>query len=548
VLLRTLALLPGQLLLLAVVAVGAGSALSLGGCGSAADAPDPLAAGGTGTGGTGGTGGTNTGVTLSFESDEPLSLQRGDVATLTVQATPPGRYSVRFALLPGPGGTPPGDAALNVTDQWTSDDGVGTVDVTAPSAPTTFFVRASSPGAVSGERLVTVNKTGLADLLVEPDYEGGRAVETWLATTTPNHTCATLPGGPLDETLTWTPSSTASVDLRGVKADTQLAVVIRAERYAWGCATIEAAVEGVANRVQIPVTNVPIQLAGSDLSVSLDLTGFEDAFAGALAPVATALIESIAVNADDVTLLLDAMQAHDEANGVAFGAVRTAERWDAVVAERLGPGAASVLRDPLERWFAAGPAQAAGPLVGTLAAFGTDPTGARMMLTDIADEPPDALGFAEENDAVWYSPQGDKVVLGTVLSFSTSAFVVGSAESPALEEVSAANDLAEALAALLPCETVASVLVEHGQVPTESFAGCNLACTQDLCQAGVEAILTALSERSAGAPATIDVAATGEGTVGSAADLIGLDGTWVGTLTVDSNRIDLGGKVLAPAP
>jgi len=519
--------------------------VSLGGCAATTDS-DGLGAGGGG--GTGGTAGASTGVTLAFDSDEPLSLQRGDVATLTVEASPPGRYSVRFALLPAEMMLP-GDAALNVTDQWTTDDGVATVDVTAPSAPTTFYVRASSAGAVSDQRLVTVNKTGLADLLVVPDYAGGRAVETWLAAATPNHTCATLPGGPLDETLTWTSSTGLSVDLRGVKADTQLAVVIRAERYAWGCSTIESAVEGVANRVQVPVTNVPIQLAESDVSVSLDLTDFEDAFAGALAPVAAALIDSMGADVDDdVSLLLDAMQAHSDSNGVAFGAVRTAERWDAVVAEQLGATAARVLRDPLQRWFAAGPAQAAGPLQGTLAAAGTDPTGARLTLTDVADQPAAALGFAEESDAVWYSTQGDQVVLGAVLAFSTSAFVVGSAEAPALSEVSDADDLGEALSTLLSCDTVASVLVEHGQVPTESYAGCNLECTRDLCRAGVDAILAALSERSADAPATIEIGATGAGTVGSAAELVGLDGSWVGSLTVDTDRVELGGMVVAPAP
>lgn len=532
-----------RILLVALAGLGAGGALSLGGCVAAADAPNVEA------GGNGGTAGASTGVTLAFDSDEPLSLQRGDVATLTVQATPPGRYSIRFALLPGPEMTPPGDAALNVTEQETTDDGLGTVDVTAPSAPTTFYVRASSAGAVSDQRLVTVNKTGLADLLVVPTYAGGRIVETWLAATTPNQTCATLPGGPLDDSLIWTSSTAMSVDLRGVKADTQLAVVIRAERYAWGCATIEAAVEGVANRVQVPVTNVPIQLTESNVSLSLDLTDFEDMFAGALAPVATALLDSMAADVDDdVSLLLDAMQTHSDSNGVAFGAVRTAERWDAVVADRLGPNSARALRDPLERWFAEGPRKAAGPLRATLSAFGTDPTGARLVLTGVADKQPAALGFADESDAVWYSPQGDQVVLGAALAFSTSAFVVGSAESPALLEVSGVDDIGEALATLLSCETLASVLVEYGQVPTESYAGCNLECTRDLCQTGVEAILAALSERSADAPATIEIAATGEGTVGSAAELVGLDGSWVGSLTVDSDRVELGGKVIAPAP
>ncbi len=549
-----LSFLPGRLFATVVGGVLFALASTLGAC-AAGSADLPNSTGGSsgtggrgGIGGGGGTGGTTTGRTVAFSNRDTLPLGRGQTAELTVQVIPPGINTVRFALLPGPANTPPGDAALSATDQMTNFAGIATVTVTAPSAPTTFYVRASVEGGASDQRLVEVERTGLADLLVMPDYpEDGRPVQRWYATAQPNLTCATLPNGPLDDSLSWAVSETTPVAVRNVMAETQLAVVVRAERYAWGCTTIEAAVEGMANLVQVPVTDVPIQLAASEVSVSFDFADHAEAFGAALAPVGTALIGSLAVEGkDDVALLLDAMQEASDTTD--FSSVRTAERWDAMVSAALGDAAPRMLRDPLERWFAAGPLAAAGPVTGTMAAFGDEPDGARLTLTDIAVEDPAALGFMEEADAVWYLAQGDKVVLGITLSFITSRFVVGSANLPAVAEIDDSTSLVSALATAIPCSTVATTLIDHGQVPTQSFAGCDFECTQNLCEEGLGVLLETLAARSQDAPSTIEIAATGEGSVGAEAELVGLEGDWVGTLTVDSQRTELAGGVEAPAP
>jgi hypothetical protein len=102
---------------------------------SAESSAGDTVAGSGGKSGTGGTGGTTTGPTLTFTSHEPLDLRRGDVATLTVEADPPGLYSVRFALLPGPDNTSPGDAALSRTDALTDAAGLVSVNVTVPNFP-----------------------------------------------------------------------------------------------------------------------------------------------------------------------------------------------------------------------------------------------------------------------------------------------------------------------------------------------------------------------------------------------------------------------------
>jgi hypothetical protein len=273
-----------------------------------------------------------------------------------------------------------------------------------------------------------------------------------------------------------------------------------------------------------------------------------EAFASALEPVAPALIAALEADAgDDVAHLLDAMGAEAGGGAVSFGAVRTAERWDAALRAALGADAVRVIREPLERWFGAGPGTAAGPILGVLSAV-TEPSRAIFTLTEVAGQDPEDLGFSTQSDAVWESPNGDRVALRTALALGTSAFVVGSARAPALAEVSGADSVAQALAALIPCDLVASTLVDHGQAVAEAYSGCDVTCALSLCEAGVVGILSSLAELSENAPAELDIAATGEGRVGPDAELVALDGSWVGSLVIDSLPTPLGGELSTPEP
>jgi trimeric autotransporter adhesin len=531
-------------------------ASSLGACTGNVASEAPPAGGATGGSTTGGTGGSGTGGSggtgattpmLQFTPSEPLSAMRGKEYPLEVQVYPVGFRVVRFALLPGPGGSQPGDAALSGTDVSTDELGRVTVTLTAPTAPTTFLVRASSDGFPVATREVTVPTTGKASLLVEPDYSGERVVTTWYAAAVPNRTCAEVQDDPFDDDLAWA-SSPGAVELPDLTADTKLAVMMRADHFASGCVTFPGVVEGVDNRVTVPVTNVAIQLAESEVSISLDLAGFQAAFQTAFEPSIVATLA--AVGGDDVAALLDRMQAEADAGAGSFVDARSTQGWDAAVRTALGSGAATALRGPLERWMRAGLANtSAGRFIGTLGAEGADPEGALLTLDTVAGLPPDALGVSAESDATWYSSLPvDEVFFGATLTLDPSLLLLGGALAPARTEVDGSATLTEALTALVSCDAVAAELVVRGVAAGESFAGCDEDCTRSLCASALETLSEELEALDVLEPFELEIAGAATAKVGPEAELVALDGTWVGQLAQDGETTGIGGVVLAPAP
>lgn len=544
-------------------------ATSLGACVGAVDAGNEGQSGGNpgaGAGGassaTGGTGGTSgsAGVgglgapILGFVPDGPLTLPRQTQHALEVTAWPPG--TVRFALLPGPGETQPGDASLSVTDAETDAEGHVTVLLTAPSTPTTFYVRASHENGLIASREVTVDETGRADLRVQRFYGGirweGRAA-SWFATAIPNETCTSIPGGPFSDRHDWTegpPGDDDIVYLRGLRAETKLAVVVRIEEFAWGCATVQAVVEGVDNHVQVAVTNVPIQLASSEVTVSLDLSMFQAAFQTAAEPAIERSLASLGESGDDVSALLDRMQAESGADETAFVSARAAGGWDAAVRAVLGPGAATVLREPLGRWIRAGLANtSAGRFVGTLAADQDVTDGAVLTLETVAGLPPAALGLSATNAATWYSSSPeDDVFFGTTLSLDPSALLLGGAVAPATTEIDGAETIAEALAGVLSCDAVATELVAHGTAASLTYPGCAESCARALCESALGTLVLEREEREEGADSRLEIAASAAASVGAQAELEGFEGTWVGALILEDESTSIGGVTLSPAP
>jgi hypothetical protein len=539
---------------------------SLGGCtGSLANDNGGMG----GSGGLGATGGTTggsgavtggsagaagvMGPTLEFTMAmaEALTLEPGETADLEVQAQPPGEYLVRFALLPGPALTPPGDAALSATDLPTNEEGRVSVALTAPSAPTTFLVRASTLGGVSTTLLVTVDKTGAATLRVIAVYpEDGRPWSVWSAAAIPNEMCAMLPGGPFSDKFDWTDAPSKTVELRDVNVGVPLAVVIRAEHFAWGCASVPAVIEGMDNVVSIPASNVPIALSESEVSVSLDLDGFQTAFQTAAEPAVVAALAQVPGSGDDVSALLDRMQAESDSDETAFVDARVAGGWDAAVRARLGAGAATALRDPLERWIRAGLANTSGGrLVGTIGADDSEPDAAVLTLQTVAGLPPEALGISAENAATWYSSSpADDVFFGSTLDIDPSVLLLGGALAPSTTEVEGTETIAEALAASVSCDAIALELVARGAAAEVAYPGCDGSCIQSLCEDSLAELVTDLEERDEENASSLELAASAEANVGSEAELVGLQGTWVGRLECEGAGTDVGGVVLAPAP
>jgi hypothetical protein len=129
----------------------------------------------------------------------------------------------------------------------------------------------------------------------------------------------------------------------------------------------------------------------------------------------------------------------------------------------------------------------------------------------------------------------DVVLVGMTLDFRPAQFLVASAREPAIAEHDGTESIGEALAALLPCSAVAAALDESPD--------CAGDCAS-LCQEGLELLV----DRAAGAPlelAKLVIAASGEVSVGSHAEIDALDGSWIGRLEYGDQTVDLGGDASA---
>jgi hypothetical protein len=523
-----------------------GLVLALGACSSGEPSPDSSGAGGT-TGGMGssamsGAAGISFNLGLAAVSLDDghaldaLHLKPGDSASIVVTATPPAVHTVRFALL----GTP-FDAVLSDTFADTdAATGTNAITLTAPSTPTTFAVRASSPGASAATLDLAVEATNMALLAIKPSYAGERPVTSYTASAWENTTCADLTGSPPDDgPFQATTPGTWPVALQ-VPSDTKLAVTLRAADFAWGCTTLNAASEGVENDVEVVMTNVPMKLDMSNIDFTLDLDSFDD-FDAALAEPATAVTDSVLGTAtDDVEALLDAM--HDLASsGTSFADARSANAWDTQVRATLGASATDALRAPLTRWMQAGmdAMPTSGGLLGTLTG---SPGGAPSVTLDTVFGVPAATsGFTPTGTPSWEADANDVVLIGMSMSVAAATFLLDAATEPAMTEVSGADSLSSALAASVPCSTVADVLIANGESSRHSTTDCDAACTLQLCSDAVASLL-------AGALATdtplstLDIALKAPGSVGDDAELTSFyNGEWLGRFSTSEGSTDLTG-------
>ncbi len=507
------------------------AALCLAACSGSGSAPS---GDNGGTGGSAGSGGGPTTVTLSVRAVSEQDGQTVDATkldpkgsvTLIATARPSAARTLRFALLGDAL-----DASLDATDVDTESlSGTAQVGLTAPSAPATFSVRVTTPGADPVELPVAVPTTGVATLNLSASYAGERVVPPdYTATAWENKTCADLQGTPPDDGEVSTMSPTYPVTLE-VKAGIPLAVILRAGRFIWGCATVDALTEGSFREIYVQLTDVPIKLDQSHVHFTLSLSPATP-FTDALGPPTDAILAALVGTAtDDVTALLDAMQG-TLADDAAFRSTRRAEKWDSTVRDAL-PDGAQALRSTLGGWIASGvaamPFDAA--LVGDLTGnSGSPPT---LSLTSAFGLAAATSTFVPAGKTSWSAQADDSVLIGLGVSFDPAGLLLGSALGPAALAAPDAVDLGAALGDIW-CKTVAQTLVAHGESAKHSTDDCNEACTEALCLAGIEVLVQGASTPSA-QPATLDIALTGTGGVGVDANLTSLGGDWLGSLVMPS--------------
>jgi hypothetical protein len=532
---------------------GVALAFGLTACG-ASNPSGEAGSGGTGGGGTGGAGmGGAAGLSFTLqlaavapadgEPIDPVHLKPGDFASVVVTAAPPAAHTVRFAFLGSPLDAVLSDTALD-TD---ADTGEAAVMLTAPSSPTGFSVRASSPGAAPATLDLAVEETNMASLSISPSYLGERVLSGYVASATPDKACTDLDAGspPADGPILAPSADLFPITLE-VPTGVKLAVMLRAQRVAWGCATLNSAGEGMENAVEVGIANVPMKLESSNVGFELGLDSLDELEQALAVPTADLTNAMLGSASDDVEALLDAM-ADASADAGAFADARGAHAWDDELRVALGSNAGVVLRDPLGRWIQAGLAELpmSGGLTGTLAGSAKGPP--KVTLDELFGLPASASGFSASGTPSWEAGADDRIVLGMSMTLNPTEFLLAEALGPASSEVDGAASLTVALGETVPCSTVAATLVAHGALKNQSIKDCNAECTEQICVDAVQNLTDAALDADEG-KWTLDVALTASGTVDADARLASFSGRWLGRLTTTDGASNLTGPATGEQP
>jgi hypothetical protein len=471
---------------------------------------------------------------LAFSPANTVKLGVKETRELTVLATPPASFRVRFALLGYGSDSAPDDAVLDTSEVLTAPDGIARVTLTAPSTPTTFSVRAS---VGNKQTLIgaSVSMRGYTTLRVLPSYSGQRRVErfTWTATAHTGASCAKLSGiPPPDGPLSVTAGPTGALNIEQVPIGLDLAVTVRAGHYVGGCANQAPLSEGDGNSVLVYASDRPLNLDQTALNLSFGPSDPRPAF-DQLMKSSLSLAESAlsGTATSDVGALLDEMHdATPAENQIEFNTTRQQSHWDLALETAFGKTAARRLRDPAQRWLSAGLSAlgAPGAFAGQLAAQGHN---ALFTLSQVANVAPADAGFPSSFKTTWSADSSDTVLLGSELTWLPSRLVTALAVAPALLEFPEALSVEEALARSVDCQLVSQVLIAASPSPSSAaYANCEQSCVLSSCTSGIASAWNKARDASGTAIATLSVTATGAANVGDSAEATGLNGSWLGEL------------------
>jgi hypothetical protein len=507
---------------------------------------NPSVGGGSGVGGAGDDDGPTS---LSFEPIEQLSAR--EQVRLRVRAQPPGVYEVRFSLPSGNGD--PLDAVLDRGSAETDAEGTAEVMLTAPSVSADFDVRASIDSELSTSLRVSVKDTGFTSVHVEPTYSGPyRNIVTWTATVHPNKSCAKLTGIPPDDGPLWaTSAKDAAPTVTDVPALTPLAVTLRSGHYVGGCASVEMLpASAEAHVVQVTVLNRPVDLAASRLSLSLGLSEPEATWQDFATRSGEAVLQALpGTSSGDVDTLLDAMRAAAGQAQQALETARKSEGWDALLAAHWGSGAEGKLTATVSAWLNAGRQKLVlgdHVIEGTINLPGA--TDAELDLQSIAGLAPERAGFTTPSRISWSATSDDQVLLGTEIYVIGSRLASGLAEAVALSLNDETESAPEALSRVLDCAGLSVALAGAGADGSLAYPTCNAACLEELCQQAISAVWQRGRDATALSPTRLSLSASGQAYVGDAAEVAGINGTWIGALKQGDTQAPTGGTLKAATP
>lgn len=486
---------------------------------------------------------------LEFEEEGTIALTPGETRIITVIATPPNSYEITFALFGAPL-----NASLDKAKVQADPDGRASVTLKAPNGAAAFQLRASMKDGVVAELPIAVSDKGFGSLRVVPVYAGKREVTTWVASAFTGTNCEAI-AALLPEDFKAPQNATAPVGkeplLESVPVGPNVAIVLRAGYYIWGCTDEPNLKAGQELSLKVPVVDRPIDLSATDLDLDLSLTADGLPYASMMKEAATALVGGLLPSSIDgaSSALLDAMIAKSSPDMTdALVKERSAQDWDATTGDHLA-GLATPPQEQILQWIedklkAEGdPPAASSGITGRLVAAESAPSKALFQVKSFGGVDARSAGIPASHLMSLTADASDTVVLNGTLYWMPSRYVGGVALQAATEEMPGFMSMTEALDALFGCPALAASLGGVGR--------CDASCLEVLCHAALEDLWEQGLEASAeaGVVGQIEIMASARAKVDDHAAPMSLeDGKLLGTLSDGSITASFAGTVVgAPA-
>jgi hypothetical protein len=469
-------------------------------------------------------------ATVSFEHAGTLTLVPGETAELSAVGKPAAPYAMTF-LLTGDSL----DASLDRTDVIADENGRATVTLRAPNTSTYFAVRVELDEGPSATLNVAVSDQGFGTLSISPDYDGNRDTREWVASVVTGTDCEALeesfpmdPEGPTP--VTGEPGT--PIVIEDIPVGPNLAVFLRGGHYMWGCADVTDLVAGEVLDVGVPIADAPLDLAGAELELVLDIEPNDQQWPTFIADQRAALVDAFLGGQTQDAMLVDAMA--ELYTGDAQEYATASASWDVAghfsgAGVDLGASIAAFVDDGMTT----------EPLEITALVSGVDnaPDHAVLTLLTLGSATPEDMHIPAEYVTSFTADPNDTVRLGGTLFWMPSRYFGHVAAQSGLAQHPTQTTFAEVLSEVAACDS----LVLPG------LSQCMDSCVVDLCAAALEARWeTALASSAAALSwGELPFESSGASRFDDSAVVTGFSGTWLGELSASQQTVKVTGAAEA---
>jgi hypothetical protein len=484
-------------------------------------------------------------ATVGFTHEGTLALTPGQVVQVSIVTSPPDHYEVSFFLL-----GESLDASVDRSTVVADDAGRATITLRAPDSATTFSLRASIKDGPSVDASVSVSDEGFGTIVVVPDYAGTRDVTKWTASVLARTTCkeitGLLPGEP-EGALPGTAPGGEEPTINDAPVGPNLAITLRAGHSMWGCADFADLVAESVTEVKVKVVDKPIDLAATDLNVTLAFEPEPMTYAALLTEASTLLADTFFPPGQmEGTTLLDAMRAGLTAPADAdFDAQRALMSWDTLAQQHLD-ASSGPLHDVALQWAAEGVASLGSAEDGAeihahLTAVGELPGQALLGVVSFGGVDAAVAGIPGDHLMSWTAAPNDHVALDGKIFWLPTRFVAAATLPGAQLQQPTVTTVHDALVNLTRCDDLASML---GPTPS-----CDVDCLAQLCIDALASRWAAGVDASAASAqlGELKITAGGPAEVGDTARPLGFEGEWIGQVMAGVAIADVEGVALGVA-